>query len=158
MPDNPAMRLAHRAAALAGRRAAESAGARPTAVSVVVETYSGTTGLAGTTLVSTSTLVLSPRPKVSTVREGSGYFGGGPGAASSGRLVAGVYTIGPITLTAPGGGYSVAQVAPPSGASKAVYYLLAGDDFASGGERFDLLEVDASRPHQVTLTVQRTAQ
>jgi hypothetical protein len=158
MADNPTLRLAHRAAALAGRRAAEAVGARPTSVSIVTETYSGTTGLAATTLVSTSTLTLDPRPKVSTVREGGGYFGGGRGSASSGRLVVGVYRIGPVTLTTAGGGYSAAQLAPPGGSALTVYYLLTGDDFASGGERFDLLDVDASRPHQVTLTVQRTAQ
>ena len=58
------LRLAHRAAADAGRRAAAAVGARPTTVSVVVVTYSGPVGVTGSSVVSTSTTVLSPAPRV----------------------------------------------------------------------------------------------
>jgi hypothetical protein len=152
MADNLAARLAHRNAALTGRRAAEAAGVRSVSVSVVTETWSGPTQ------VSTSTLVLSPRPKVVPAGEEPGYFGGGNSAISGGRLVAGTYRIGPITLATTGGGYTVAQVAPDGASNKRIYYFLSGDEFSDSGERFELTDVDASRPHQVTLTVRRTAQ
>lgn len=158
MADNPAARAAHRAAALTGRRAAERAGVRSTAVSVVVETWSGPLGMATSTLLSTSTLVLSPRPKVTPATERGGYFGGGNTAVSGGRLIAGTYRVGPITLACATGGYTVEQLAPSGAAAKRIYYLLEGDEFTSGGERFELVDVDASRPHQATLTVERTAQ
>lgn len=158
MADNLAARLAHRAAALTGRRAAEGAGVRSVAVSVVVESWSGPTQVATSTLVSTSTLVLSPRPKVVPAGEEAGYFGGGNSAISGGRLTAGTYRIGPITLACSTGGYTVAQLSPPGASDTRIYYFLAGDEFSGAGERFELTDVDSSRPHQVTLTVRRTAQ
>ena len=158
MADNLAARLAHRNAALTGRRAAEAAGVRSVSVSVVTETWSGPTQVSTSSLVSTSTLVLSPRPKVVPAGEEPGYFGGGNSAISGGRLIAGTYRIGPITLATTGGGYTVAQVAPDGASNKRVYYFLSGDEFSDSGERFELTDVDAARPHQVTLTVRRTAQ
>lgn len=158
MADNLAARLAHRNAALTGRRAAERSGVRSVSVSVIVETWSGPTQVSTSTLMSTSTLVLSPRPKVSPAGEEAGYFGGGNSAISGGRLVAGTYRIGPITLATTGGGYTVDQLSPPGASDTRIYYFLAGDEFSDGGERFELTDVDASRPHQVTLTVRRTAQ
>ena len=158
MADNLAARLAHRNAALTGRRAAERSGVRSVSVAVVVETWSGPTQVSTSTLLSTSTLVLSPRPKVVPAGEEAGYFGGGNSAISGGRLVAGTYRIGPITLATTGGGYTVDQLSPPGASDTRIYYFLAGDEFSDGGERFELTDVDASRPHQVTLTVRRTAQ
>lgn len=158
MADNPAARLAHRNAALTGRRAAERTGVRSVSVSVITETWSGPTQVSTSTLASTSTLVLSPRPKVVPAGEEPGYFGGGNSAISGGRLVAGTYRIGPITLATTGGGYTVDQLSPPGASNTRIYYFLAGDEFSDGGERFELLDVDAARPHQVTLTVRRTAQ
>jgi len=158
MADNLAARLAHRNAALTGRRAAERSGVRSVSVSVIVETWSGPTQVSTSTLMSTSTLVLSPRPKVVPAGEEAGYFGGGNSAISGGRLVAGTYRIGPITLATTGGGYTVDQLSPPGASDTRIYYFLAGDEFSDGGERFDLTDVDAARPHQVTLTVRRTAQ
>ena len=158
MADNLAARLAHRNAALTGRRAAERSGVRSVSVSVIVETWSGPTQVSTSTLLSTSTLVLSPRPKVVPAGEEAGYFGGGNSAISGGRLVAGTYRIGPITLATTGGGYTVDQLSPPGASDTRIYYFLAGDEFSDGGERFDLTDVDAARPHQVTLTVRRTAQ
>ena len=146
MADNLAARLAHRTAALTGRRAAEAAGVRSVSVSVVTETWSGPTQVSTSTLTTTATLVLSPRPKVVPAGEEAGYFGGGNSAISGGRLIAGTYRIGPITLATTGGGY------------KRIFDFLAGDEFSDSGERFELTDVDASRPHQVTLTVRRTAQ
>ena len=158
MADNLAARLAHRNAALTGRRAAERSGVRSVSVSVIVETWSGPTQVSTSALMSTSTLVLSPRPKVVPAGEEAGYFGGGNSAISGGRLVAGTYRIGPITLATTGGGYTVDQLSPPGASDTRIYYFLAGDEFSDGGERFDLTDVDAARPHQVTLTVRRTAQ
>ena len=158
MADNLAARLAHRNAALTGRRAAERTGVRSVSVSVITETWSGPTQVSTSTLVNTSTLVLSPRPKVVPAGEEPGYFGGGNSAISGGRLVAGTYRIGPITLATTGGGYTVDQLSPPGASNTRIYYFLAGDEFSDGGERFELTDVDAARPHQVTLTVRRTAQ
>jgi hypothetical protein len=158
MADNLAARLAHRNAALTGRRAAERTGVRSVSVSVITETWSGPTQVSTSTLASTSTLVLSPRPKVVPAGEEPGYFGGGNSAISGGRLVAGTYRIGPITLATTGGGYTVDQLSPPGASNTRIYYFLAGDEFSDGGERFELTDVDAARPHQVTLTVRRTAQ
>jgi len=158
MADNLAARLAHRNAALTGRRAAERSGVRSVSVSVIVETWSGPTQVSTSTLMSTSTLVLSPRPKVVPAGEEAGYFGGGNSAISGGRLIAGTYRIGPITLATTGGGYTVDQLSPPGASDTRIYYFLAGDEFSDGGERFELTDVDAARPHQVTLTVRRTAQ
>jgi hypothetical protein len=158
MADNLAARLAHRNAALTGRRAAERTGVRSVSVSVITETWSGPTQVSTSTLASTSTLVLSPRPKVVPAGEEPGYFGGGNSAISGGRLIAGTYRVGPITLATTGGGYTVDQLSPPGASNTRIYYFLAGDEFSDGGERFELTDVDASRPHQVTLTVRRTAQ
>lgn len=158
MADNLAARLAHRNAALTGRRAAERTGVRSVSVSVITETWSGPTQVSTSTLASTSTLVLSPRPKVVPAGEEAGYFGGGNSAISGGRLIAGSYRIGPITLACATGGYTVAQLSPPGASNLRIYYFLAGDEFSDAGERFELTDVDASRPHQVTLTVRRTAQ
>ena len=152
------LRAAHRAAADAGRRAAAAVGARPTTVSVVVVTYSGPVGVTGSTVVSTSTTVLSPSPRVRSGSAASSYFGGGTAAASAGLLMAGQYLVGPITLDHPGGGYTQAQLCPVAGEDRVVYYLLEGDEFASGGERFRLVDAAATRPHQISLVVERTAQ
>ena len=152
------LRAAHRAAADAGRRAAERVGARPTTVSVVVVTYSGPVGVTGSAVVSTSTTVLSPSPKVTPNGDTASYFGGGTASASSGVLRANAYRVGPITLDYPGGGYTQAQLCPAAGEDRVVYYLLEGDEFASGGERFRLVDADATRPHQISLVVERTAQ
>ena len=159
MADNPAARNAHRAAADAGRRAAERAGVRPTSVSVVVETWSGPVGLEGSTLVTTSTLALSPRPSVVALHDEGAYFGGG-NSALSGHLTAAEYRVGPMTTAYPGGGYSVAQLAPDTGVTRRVYYLLSGDDFATPGERFELASggLDADRPHRISIRVRRTQQ
>lgn len=158
MADNPAARAAHRAAALAGRRAAERAGVRPTTVSVVVETWSGPIGTDGITLVSTSTTTLSPSPRVLSGAALTGYFGGGTAAASSGVLLAGQYLVGPITLDYPGGGYSQATLCPAAADDRVTYYLLEGDEFTTGGERFRLVDSDATHPHKISLVVERTAQ
>lgn len=155
--DNTAARNAHRRAADAGRRAAESAGVRGTSVSVVVETYVAAI-TNGATPASTVTTVLSPRPKVRAATDKDGYFGGGTAAASDGVLSAGGYVVGPITLPYTGGGYSQEQLCPAGAATKRVYYLLEGDEFAAGGEKFRLLRADSTRPHQTTLMVERTRQ
>lgn len=159
MADNPAARAAHRLAADAGRRAAESAGARPTSVVVTVETWSAAVGTSTSTLTSTATVTLDPRPKVTKVSPGSpSYFGGGIAGASDGATLAPEYLVGPITTTAGGIGYTLAQLCPPGGATKNVYVTLSGDGFASGGERFQVFDSEATRPHQITLRVRRTHQ
>lgn len=157
--DNPAARAAHRAAADAGRRAAESVGARSTSITVTVETWSAAVGTSTATLSSTSTTTLDPRPKVARVAPGSpSYFGGGTLTSSDGQTLAPEYAIGPITTAAGSVGYTLAQLAPAGGTTKRVYVTLAGDAFAGSGERFAVHEVDASRPHQITLRVHRAPQ
>jgi len=156
MADNSAARSAHRAAADAGRRAAESVGARPTQVTIRTRTHSGAINADGTTLSTTSDLVLSPRPKVTATGDGaSSYYGGSPATPLA---TAREYSVGPITLDYGSGGYTLSQLAPTSSASVRVTYLLEGDDFGASGEEFDLVGYDASRPHQVTLRLARTRQ
>jgi hypothetical protein len=157
--DNPALRNAHRTAADAGRRAAESAGARPTSVVIVIETWSAALGTSTATLSSTSSTTLDPRPKVAKVSPGSpSYFGGGMLAQSDGHTFAPEYAIGPITTATGSVGYTLAQLVPAGGVTHKVYALLSGDAFAAGGERFEAHDVDSSRPHQITLRVHRAPQ
>lgn len=158
MADNAALRSAHRAAALHGRRAAEAVGARPTTVTLRVEVYSAAIGTSGASITTTTDTVLDPRPKVVPAGAEDSAFGGGPVATSAGRLRGRHYRIGPITLDHPGGGYSIATLAPAGSTTTRVRYLLAGDDFDAGGELFELVLADASRPHQVTLEVRRVEQ
>ena len=155
MADNPAARSAHRAAADAGRRAAESVGARPTSLTIRTRTYSGAVHADGTSVSSTSDLTISPRPKVVPTGDGgSSFYGGSPAVP---RATAREYLVGPITLDYGSGGYTLAQLAPTTNTTTRVTYLLSGDDFSSD-EEFDLAGYDASRPHQVTLRLIRTRQ
>jgi hypothetical protein len=113
MGDNATARDAFRALADACRAIPETFGTRSTGVTVRVRTYSGAVGAQGTTLSSTVDAVLSPRPRVRQVIEGTpSYFGGGIFTDSTGRVLAGEYEIGPITQEFPGGGYSPADLAP----------------------------------------------
>lgn len=156
MADSPSLRRAHRAAADAGRRAAESVGARPTSVTIRTRTYTGSVNADGVSLSTTSDLVLSPRPKVTASGDGaSSYYGGSPAVD---RALAREYTVGPITLAYDGGGYTLSQLAPSPSPSVRVTYVLEGNDFESGGEEFELTGYDASRPHQVVLRLARTRQ
>ena len=65
---------------------------------------------------------------------------------------------GTYGLQSLGGGYTQAQLCPAAGEDRVVYYLLEGDEFSPGGERFRLVDADATRPHQISLVVERTAQ
>lgn len=149
-----------RRAADAGRRAAEP-WVRPTIVTIVVETYSGPYGAVSSTLTSTSTTVLSPRPKVQAVgAQGPSAFGGGYASASAGGLEATEYEIGPITLKYPGGGYTVDDLLPLGASNKNVYVILADGAYEGSGERFrvDPGSLVATRAYQVTFRVVRTNQ
>lgn len=159
MTDNPAMRAAHRAAALAGRKAAEAVGARPTRVQIRVREYSAAINATGTELALVYDTEVTPRPKVRQLSAGdASFYGGGP-AAGTGSAGARVYTIGPITLPTAGAGWSIATLQPEESETTRVTIVLTGDDFDADGEEFDLAAPpDASRPHQVTLIVSRTKQ
>lgn len=152
------LRAAHRAAADAGRRAAEAVGARPTRVYIRTRTYTAAIHASGTTLVSTADVELSPRPRVRQLGAGdASFYGGGPGAAP-GLAGTRVYEVGPITLDYTGGGYSLASLCPGESTSTRVSYVLIGDDF-DADEEFDLVAPpDASRPHQVILRMGRAKQ
>ncbi len=152
------LRAAHRAAADAGRRAAEAVGARPTRVYVRTREYTAAIHASGTTLVSVSDTELSPRPRVRQLGAGeASFYGGGPGAAP-GLAGTRVYEVGPITLDYAGGGYSLASLCPGESTSTRVSYVLVGDDF-DANEEFDLVAPpDASRPHQVILRMGRAKQ
>ena len=114
-----------RRAADAGRRAAEP-WVRPTIVSIVVESWSGPYGAVGSTLLSTQTTVLDPRPKVQAIGDqGASAFGGGYASSSAGGLSATTYQIGPVTLDYPGGGYTVQELLPLGASNKNVYVILA---------------------------------
>lgn len=139
----------------------ERLGARTTRVTVVVEQYSGPTNLTATTLTSTTSVVLSPVPRVQRGTATEGYFGGGSAALSAGKVPVGQYLIGPIALpytAGGGGGYSQAQLAPDGGPARRVYYLLEGEDLSPGGERFQLVSIDSSNPFATQLVVARTEQ
>lgn len=149
-----------RRAADAGRRAAEP-WVRPTVVTIVVETWSGPYGATGSTLVSTATTTLSPRPKVQAVGdEGASAFGGGYASSSAGGLVATAYDIGPVTLTYPGGGYTVEELLPLGASNKNVYVVLSDGAYEGTGERFrvDPGSLVATRAYQCTFRVVRTDQ
>ncbi|MDB4930534.1 MAG: hypothetical protein JWM10_3018 [Myxococcaceae bacterium] len=139
-------------------------GVRRATVSVVVETWSGPVGVATSTLVSTVTLPITPAPTVVEgngqvgYHPGGGYFGGGLSTLSAGRLEVGQFLVGPITKPYTGGGYSAAQLAPGGGATKRVYYLLTGDQFLGGGERFELVHLAAGDPFTTSLVLQRKEQ
>ena len=149
-----------RRAADAGRRAAEP-WARPTTVTVTVELWSAAVGTTGATLTSTTSTVLSPRPKVVASGDaGASAFGGGFATTSAGGAVATEYDVGPITLAYPGGGYDVDDVLPVGDVTKEVYVVLAGGAFESTGEKFEVVpgSLTATRPHQFTFRVRRIPQ
>lgn len=159
MADNVAARDAWRALANACRAIPESFGTRSTSVTVRVRTYSGAVGAQGTTLSNTADSVLSPRPRVRQVIEGNpSYFGGGIFTDSTGRVLAGEYEVGPITQEFPGGGYSPTDLAPAGGVSKRVTIILDGDEFQTGGEEFEIVKLDATRPFRTMLLVTRVRQ
>lgn len=159
MADNATIREAHRRAADVGRRAAESAGARGTTVTIRVREYSAPVGTSGASVSSTTDVVLDPRPKVSKTREGrSSYFGGSILGDSNGRMVAGEYDVGPITQDFSEGGYTPADLAPTGSATRRVTVVLGGEEFRGGAEEFEIVAMDATRPHQIRLQVGRVRQ
>jgi hypothetical protein len=141
------------------RRIPEALGQRTTNVTLRVRTYSGPVGANGTTLVSTTDTVLDPRPKVVEVTDGQrSYFGGGTLAASDGTALAGVYEIGPLTQSFPGGGYTQNAVVVAGAVTQRFTVLLDGDEFTSGGEEFMVTGADFTRPQRGMLQVTRTRQ
>jgi hypothetical protein len=148
-----------RAIADAVRRVPERLGQRTTNVTLRVRVYSGPVGANGTTLVSTTDTVIDPRPKVREVTDGQrSYFGGGTLAASDGTALAGVYEIGPITQTFPGGGYTQGAVVVAGAVTQRFTVLLEGDEFTSGGEEFAVTASDFTHPQRGMLQVTRTRQ
>lgn len=148
-----------RALADAVRAIPEAIGTRTTSVTIRVRTYSGAVGAQGVTVSSTTDTLVTPRPKVRQLIEGKpSYFGGGVFTDSTGRVVAGEYEIGPITQDFPGGGYTPADLAPTGAVNKRVTVLLAGDEFQSSGEEFEIVKLDASRPFRTMLAVARVRQ
>lgn len=159
MADNAALRAAHRAAADRGRRAAEAVGARPTKVTVRVRTYTAPVGTSTATVSSTTNTPVDPRPRVRQLSQTeASFYGGGLLAAGTGRSVAAYYAVGPMTLDYAAGGYTVADLLPAGATTKRVTIVLEGDEFTSGGEEMHVVNVDATRPHQVNLVVSRTRQ
>jgi hypothetical protein len=149
-----------RKAADAGRKAAEP-WVRPTIVTVVVETWSGPYGAVGSTLLSTQSTVLTPRPKVVAVGDqGASAFGGGYASSSSGGLTATEYEIGPVTPSYPGGGYTVAELLPLGASNKNVYIILSDGAYESTGERFRVVpgSLVATPSYRTTFRVVRTNQ
>ena len=152
---------AHRKAADKGRLAAQTAGARPTTVSVELRTYDLPVGTVGAVVLTTVTTTLSPKPKV--VRAGAGAttaLGGGFGALAAGGLTSEEWTIGPITQTYTGGGYVPNVLLPATTTFQTLTIRLTGDAWGSGGESFELIpgSLDASKPHQFSFNVRRAVQ
>jgi len=141
------------------RRVPETLGQRTTQVTLRVRTYSGPVGAYGVTLTSTTDTILDPRPKVVEVTDGQrSYFGGGSLAQSDGTALAGVYEIGPITQSYPGGGYTQGDVVIAAAPNKRFTYVLDGDEFTSGGEEFEVTASDFTRPQRGMVQVTRTRQ
>lgn len=158
MSDNAAARDSFRAIADACRRIPETFGTRSTSVTIRVRAYTQPVGESGATVTTTDT-VLDPRPRVRQVSEGQrGYFGGGVLASSTGELRVGDYEVGPITQDFPGGGYAPTDLAPAGAVTKRVTVVLEGDEFTSGGEEFEVVQMDASRPFRTMLLVRRVRQ
>lgn len=158
MANNDTAAFAFRALAASMRAIPEQLGTRNTLVTIRVRTYTAPVGESGVTTTTTDT-VLSPVPKVSQVSEGQrGYFGGGVLASSTGELRVGDYEIGPITQDFPGGGYAPTDLAPAGGVTKRVTVLLTGDEFSAGGEEFEIVQMDATRPFRTMLLVRRARQ
>lgn len=141
------------------RRVPETLGQRLTLVTLRVRTYSGPVGAFGVTLSSTVDTILDPRPKVIEVTDGQrSYFGGGSLAQSDGTALAGVYEIGPITQSYPGGGYTQGDVVIAAAPNKRFTYVLDGDEFTSGGEEFEVTASDFTHPQRGMVQVTRTRQ
>lgn len=158
MADNATARDGWRALANACRAIPETFGTRSTSVTIRLRTYTAPVGESTATATTTDT-ILDPRPRVRQVSEGQrGYFGGGVLASSTGELRVGDYEIGPITQEFHGGGYSPTDLAPAGGVTKRVTVLLQGDEFSSGGEEFEIIHMDATRPFRTMLLVRRVRQ
>jgi len=157
--NNTAALASFRAIADAVRRVPETLGQRTTLVTLRVRTYSGPVGAYGSTLQTTTDIVLDPRPKVVEVTDGQrSYFGGGSLAQSDGTSLAGVYEIGPITQSYPGGGYTQGSVVIAAAPNRRFTYLLDGDEFTTGGEEFEVTASDFTRPQRGMVQVTRTRQ
>lgn len=158
MADNASAREAFRALADSVRRIPETLGTRGTAVTIRTRTYTAPVG-ESTATATVSDVVLDPRPRVRQVSEGQrGYFGGGVLSASTGALRVGEYEIGPITQDFPGGGYTPSDLAPTGGVTKRITVVLEGDEFTAGGEEFEIVQMDATRPFRTMLLVARVRQ
>jgi hypothetical protein len=161
---NPDLLADLRAAADAGRQAADDVGIRTVTVTFVLETWSLPFGTLGATLVgSPVTLAIVPNPKVVQSGEGeASYFGGDGGeSASTGVLRASRYTIGPITRTYASGGYRLIDLLTvPTNTTQRRYIKLddGGDNFLAGGEKFLEIAVDGSRPLHIMIDVARSDQ
>jgi hypothetical protein len=148
-----------RRAADAGRRAAAAADQRPTTVTIAAVTYDASLNVAGAAVSATNLLTLSPNPKVEPFAEGDpSWYGGNNGASAGAPLRAGVYKVGPITPSFPGGGYAVADLAPDAAANKQVAVILAGGAFPAEGETYRIVGLDDSKPQSIFLYVARTKQ
>lgn len=150
---------AFKRAANVGRRVAAQLAQRPTAVTIVTETWSAAIGTAGATLSSATTTPLVPAPKVVVAGGAPSLFGDGVYAGPDLGLDALEVRVGPITPAFSGGGYAAATLAPaPVNATQRVYLLLAGRGFATGGERFEIVTVDDTHPQSIYLTARRSKQ
>lgn len=149
-----------RRAADYGRKVVDRLGLRPSTATVTIETFADPWST-GATPTSTTTYALSPRPKI--VEAGAvgvpSYFGGGSTADGGANLSADAYRIGPITPAYPGGGYSSAQLIPPQpDVLTRVYVVLTGPEFQSAGEKYQVINVDATNALHFFMDVVRTVQ
>jgi hypothetical protein len=146
-----------RRAANAGRRAAVSVGQRPTTVSITVRTYSSDVNVLGATLSMSTVSTILPAPKVAPAGDGPfSWYGGGNGTDAGGVARAGLYLVGPITPSFPGGGYDESDLAPAGAANKRITVTLAGGDFPASGEVCSVLAIHRETPQSIHLLVQRT--
>ncbi len=117
---------------------------RPTTVTIRTRTWAGGRRRAdgGSTDVD---VVLTPTPKVREVTTRDI-------AASAGRYVLGDVKVGPITPTFPGGGYTQAQLAPPTTDSGVeIIYVLEGNE---NGE-YTRVTLTSDRSHSWFLVLRR---
>ena len=154
-----------RLAADKGRKVAAKLGKRLWTVAVFTETWSPAIGARGATLTGTTSVPLSPAPKVTKLNEQlTSFYGGGFVQGANARLFLPVYRVGPITLPYVAGGSSggndLPGLAPSSSTTQRSCLVLSGPDLEVlspyGGEPFEIVSQSIDTSQSITLVVRRT--
>ena len=106
-----------------------------------------------------SVVTITPTPRVQQLT-GTLALAYGAGAVlreKTGDAIVTVYRIDRITPSYSGGGYTLNQLVPTlaDATAKRHVILLSGPGLQSGGEPFKVIDINASDPTEIVLTVQR---